>query len=227
MRRVTIAPALVLDEEMYELTRAALWRLAPKVAAGFTWNRFVTRKEWLRIPDVENPQNFDEPWFKAQMTIKSGPPYDDSYRMFRLNLWRSADLRCSGGPEPHSHPWKRFEGHLLTGGYVEDRYEVERPTLLARDPFSPLKLGSVRVEQDVMHQAGQHNTLLWTTFHEVRGVLAPGRTLSLMDCSGPVRREGWGYLDPDTGLYTPNKKSPVQKQFKPMMYALNPHLLRR
>lgn len=47
------------------------------------------------------------------------------------------------------------------------------------------------------------------------------RTLSLMTC-GPSNGKGaWGYLDPDTGLYTPSSTDP---NFKRLLWSLNPHL---
>lgn len=218
MTTITVAPALELDDEMYGRALAALGEYAPDQVENFTWERFTDRTSWFLIPDVEHP---DEPWYKAEFVITpKGPPYDQT---IKLNVWRSADLRRDGAPMPHSHPWEFFTGHVLMGGYEEDRYEVQHADLLATDPHSPWELGSVEVEQDVLHRAGEHNGIAQTTFHEVTRVLEPGRTLSLMDCD-LGRKEGWGYLDPDTGLYTPNKQSPTDPRFKALLLDRNPHL---
>ncbi|HJP81279.1 MAG TPA: hypothetical protein VJ841_02720 [Candidatus Saccharimonadales bacterium] len=217
MTSVTIAQGLTLDEEMFERSLEAVRECVPDRAPTFTWEFFTTRENWLLIPDVEHPE---EPWYKAELVIKQGAPY---LQTNKLNVWRRPDLRRSGAPMPHSHPWRKFTGHLLMGGYKEDRYEVERASVLSEDPFSEADLGGVHVKQDVIHQAGQRNLIDETTFHEVTEVLEPGRTLSLMDC-GPGRKEGWGYLDPETGLYLPNKKSPSDPRFKKLFLDRNPHL---
>jgi hypothetical protein len=215
MTGVRVAPALVLDDEMYELAREALARYAPGEVEGFTWERFVARSSWLLIPDVEHP---DEPWYKAEFVIKNRAPWSQTVK---LNVWRSPDLRRDGAPMPHSHPWP-FTGHVLMGGYQEDRYTVGRPDLLA-DPHSRWDVGLAAVNQGVVHQAGEDNELDLVTFHEVTEVLEPGRTLSLMDC-GIGRKEGWGYLDPGSGLYTPNKQSPSDPRFRALFLDRNPQL---
>lgn len=216
MTTITVAPALELDDEMYELARTALGEYAPDEVENFTWERFVARKSWFLIPDVEHP---DEPWYKAEFVIKHGAPY---LQTVKLNVWRAPDLRRDGAPMPHSHPWP-FTGHVLAGGYREDRYKVERPNRLLVDPHSSWEVGLANVTQGVLHQAGEDNDLDLTTFHEVVEILDPGRTLSLMDCD-LGRKEGWGYLDPDTGLYTPNKQSETDPRFKALLLDRNPHL---
>lgn len=215
MTTVTVATALELDDEMFALALDALGRYAPEQVEGFTWERFVTRENWRRIPDVEHP---DEPFFKAEFLIERNAPYD---RTLKLNVWRSPDLRRDGAPMPHSHPWP-FTSHLLLGGYKEDRYTVERADLLA-DPYSSSNVGLANVAQGVLHRAGAHNLIDLVTFHEVTEILDPGRTLSLMDC-GVGRKEGWGYLDPDSGLYTPHKQSPTDPRFRALLLDRNPHL---
>lgn len=215
MKRITVAPALVLDDEMFELSRVALDQRAPEQVAGFTWERFVARESWVLVPDVEHP---DEPFYKAEFVIKQGAPY---LQTIKLNVWRSPDLRKDGAPMPHSHPWP-FKGHVLLGGYEEDRYLASNDHLLA-EPHSSWSLGQVDQTAGFVHQAGDVNDISLTTFHEVTRILEPGRTLSLMDCGLGIK-EGWGYLNPDTGQYTPNKLSPIDARFKPLLLDRNPHL---
>lgn len=148
MVRVVVAPGLELDEDMYGVAHVALERYVPEKAADFTWERFVARESWRLIPDLEHP---DEPFFKAEFIVKQEPPYTQT---IKLNVWRSADLRRDGAPMPHSHPWP-FVGHVLMGGYEEDRYEVSRPDRLLVDPHSPWRLGSVSLIPRVLHQAVQ------------------------------------------------------------------------
>jgi len=213
---VAVAPGLTLDEEMYETAKAAVSRYVSDKLAEFTWERFVARESWRLIPDLEHPE---EPFFKAEMIIKQEPPYTQT---IKLNVWRSADLRRDGTPMPHSHPWP-FVSHVLMGAYVEDRYEVSQPNRLLVDPHSQWNLGSVNLVSGVIHHAGLRNHMELDTFHEVVEVLEPGRTMSLMDCD-LGRKDGWGYLDPDTGLYVPSKQSPISPGFKALMLERNPHL---
>lgn len=217
MPTVTVAPALKLDDTMFEIAREALGAYAPEKVDAFTWERFVNRRSWRLIPNPEKP---DDPFFKAEMKIKQGPPH---LQTIKLNVWRGPDLRRDGAPMPHSHPWHRFKGHVLLGGYAEDRYTVAHPKQLLVDPHSPWEVGLAGVAQGVVHTAGKHNELDLVTFHEVTEVFEPGRTLSLMDCDRG-RKEGWGYLDPDTGLYTPNKQSATDPRFKALFLERNPHL---
>jgi len=220
MTRITVAPSLVLDDEMFELALAALGQYAPEQVADFTWERFIARESWRLIPDVEHP---DEPFFKAEFNIKNGRPY---HQTVKLNLWRSPDLRRDGAPMPHNHPWP-FTGHVLLGGYREDRYEVQhsRNRILV-DPYQQWEVGGMELTQGVLHEAGQHNGIDLTTFHEVTEILDPGRTLSLMDCD-LGRKDGWGHLE-DGGngdlVYIPNKLGEVDKRFKPLLLDRNPHL---
>src|SRR5687767_5409352 len=157
MTVIKVAPALELDTEMYELAREALSEYAPDKVENFTWERFVTRESWFLIPDVEHP---DEPWYKAEFVIKNEAPWSQTVK---LNVWRSPDLRRDGAPMPHSHPWP-FTGHVLMGGYEEDRYSVEHADLLA-DPYSFSNVGLGNVAQGVLHQAGAHNLIDLVTFH--------------------------------------------------------------
>lgn len=219
MTSILVAPSLVLDDEMYERARAALGEHAPGEVESFTWEHFTARTSWRLIPDVEHP---DEPWFKAEFIVMNRPPWDQTVK---LNVWRSPDLRQDGAPAPHSHPW-HFKSYVLMGGYTEDRYTVEHPELLIAHPHSSWDVGLANIAQGAAHQAGEDNEIDLVTFHEVTKVLEPGRTLSLMDC-GRGRKEGWGYLNPDTGLYTPNKQHPIDPRFKELLLHWNPHLRRR
>jgi hypothetical protein len=220
MKRITVAPGLVLDDEMYELARIALGEEAPEQVASFTRQRFYDRVSWVRVPDVE----FDDlRWYKAEFVIKHGKPY---HQTIKLNLWNSPDLRRDGAPIPHNHPWP-FRGVLLKGGYKEDRYEVElnRNKILV-DPYQKWDVGGMDLTQGVEHVAGDVNDLDLTTFHEVTEIFEPGQTLSLMNCD-LGRKDGWGHLEDDGKgnlVYVPNKLGELDTRFKPRMYALNPHL---
>jgi hypothetical protein len=216
MTGITVAPNLVLDDDMYDLARAALSMHAPDEVEGFTGEQFFARESWVLVPDPEHPE---VPWYKAELVIKNRAPWDQT---LKLNVWWSPDLRKSGEPLPHSHPWP-FTGHVLLGGYTEDRYEVADPGSLLVDPHSFGEVGLANIAQGVEHRAGQGNEIDLVTFHEVTAIHEPGRTISLMNC-GLGRKDGWGYLDPSTGTYTPNKQSPTDPRFKTLLLDRNPHL---
>lgn len=220
MKRVTVAPGLVLDDEMFGRALIALGIYAPDEVTKFTWEQFTSRTRWRLIPDVENPE---VPFFKAELVVKLRPPYEQTVK---LNLWHSADLRRDGAPLPHNHPWA-FASHVLMGGYREDRYAVGiNQDGIFDDPYSKWSVGDTQLTQGVTHEAGNRNEIGLTTFHEVVEVLEPDRTLTLMNC-GPGRKDGWGYLE-DNGngelAYIPNKLSPVDGRFKALLLDRNPHL---
>lgn len=216
MQSITVAPHFALDSDMYELARASLVRFAPEQVERFTWERFITRENWQLIPDVENP---DVPFFKAEFIVKHGAPY---LQTIKLNIWYSPDLRRDGAPAPHSHPWP-FISHVLMGGYQETRYMVQYRNRLIVDPYTSWPLGQVCVEPNIPYQAEGYNNFPLHGFHEVTEVFEPGRTLTLMDCD-LGRKEGWGYLNPDTGLYTPVQQSPIDPRFQALFLDRNPHL---
>lgn len=222
MKQVTVAPGLLLDDEAYELAREALREIAPDQVAAFTKERFLARESWACIPDVEHPDLY---FYKAELTILHGPPYD---RTLKLNYWNEPDLRKDGAPVPHNHPWP-FRGILLRGGYVEDRYEVEHNRdEIHDDPYSKWDIGGMVSTRGVEHVAGDVNDISLTTFHEVTEILEAG-TLSLMRCA-KGRKEGWGHLEDDgkgNFVYVPNKMGEIDKRFKPLFLDRNPHLRKK
>lgn len=220
MKRTVVAEGLVLDEELYGLALEGLQSYVPELVGDFTYERFVDPGKWARIPDVENP---DVPFYKAETILMSGEPY---LQTVKLNYWVGADLRRDGAPMPHNHPWP-FTGHVLSGGYIEDRYRVRRNEVqILQDPFSKWDIATMDLTEGVAHVAGTNNDIPLQTFHEVTEILEPGRTLSLMDCD-LGRKEGWGHLE-DNGrggfVYVPNKQGVVDKRFKDLFFDRNPHL---
>lgn len=222
MKRVTLTPGLTLDSKGFELARAALEKFAPLRAALFTYEQYVDFPNWSLIPDPNHPE---WPFFKAEFKVPAAPGERAHAKTCKLNYWLHADRRATGQPIPHSHPWKEFRGHVLRGGYEEDRYEVSQAHLLRESPREAHDLGVVSVTQGVIHHAGNANRIPVSTFHEVTKILEKG-TLTFMDCDEGVQ-EGWGYLDPDTGLYLPNKKSPIDTVFAEMKRERNKHRLKR
>jgi hypothetical protein len=190
---VEVVPGLVLDGELYETAAAGIATHAPDVAA-LSWETFVRPRSWLLVPDEQGELS------KAEMTVATSVE-----RTVRLNLWFRADLRGGNRPVPHNHPWVRFEAQLLLGGYDEDRYERTDS-------------GAVVAQLGVVHASPAVNAVDHDTFHEVRAVHAPGRTMSLMVC-GRGQRGDWGHLDIDTG--EAHRSQPVVG-FDAMLAALNP-----
>lgn len=194
MRTLEIIPGLTVDDTMFETAADGIARLAPTLGP-LTYADFTDPRTWSNIPDDQGELSKSEKTLTrtAELTL-------------RLNVWYREDLRGSGAPMPHNHPWETFTGNLLMGGYDEDRWTLTDP-------------GNVIENLDVHHGAPAANIVDHRTYHEVRGVHAPGRTMSLMVC-GRGRRGDWGYLDVVTGEH--RKLQPVTN-FDAMYAALNPH----
>jgi hypothetical protein len=193
-RRTLIIPGLQVDEGQFELVAAALGEHAPDVA--LTWERFTDPMAWCLVPDPEGEV------FKAEMLIVQTQP-----RTIKLNIWHAPDLRDNVGPRPHSHPWSKFRGLILAGGYEEDRYTEASGTV---------------TRETRTYEAGDVNTVKHAEYHEVTRILEPGRTLSLMLCDEGVRG-AWGYLDPQTAEFRFNDPAD-HTRFTQLFRVLNPHL---
>ncbi|WP_280361313.1 hypothetical protein [Nocardia wallacei] len=198
MSSVVVAPGLVLDETLYELSAAGVLHYAPDLAP-LTWETFTTPRRWWIIPDT------DCRGYKAELTLHTDPA-----RTIRLNRWYSPDLRGGQQPRPHSHPWP-FDAWILTGGYTEDRYEPTGDQITGEP--------AVRAQLGIEHRAGGHNTVPRSVYHEVTHIHEPGRTLSLMVC-GAGEPAAWGYLDTTTARHTPTAPDP---DFDAKLRHLNPH----
>lgn len=196
---VVIAPGLVLDETLYGVAAEGVLHHTPDLAP-LTWETFTTPRRWWIIPDT------DCLGYKAELTL-----HTDHARTIRLNRWYSPDLRGGQQPRPHSHPWP-FDAWLLSGGYTEDRYELNQAELHQMQP-------SVREQLNVEHRAGDRNPVPRSRYHEVTHIHEPGDTLSLMVC-GPGEPAAWGYLDVSTGQHTPAAPDP---DFDAKLRQLNPH----
>lgn len=203
MEKVVFAEGLTLDHQMFEVTQNAVETYAPEWAHRLTWESFTSRASWRLIPDPQHP---DLPFFKAEYVLLNEPPWT---RTLKINVWKAADLRRDGRPIPHNHPWGSFTSHILMGGYQEHRY------MLRAD-------GGVEMRH-VFHTSGGVNVMPMEVFHEVTDILAPDYTVTFMD-GGPGIKDAWGYLDPDTGAYTPNQLSSIHPDFKRLMRERNPHL---
>lgn len=187
-----ITPQFAVTEEIFEAAAAGIAAHAPDVGS-LKWERFAAPGGWLLIPDDQGELS------KAEMSLLV-----TAERTVRLNVWVRPDLRGGQKPMPHNHPWSSFTGHVLLGGYDEDRYAQDN--------------GGVRSDLGVRHNSPAANTIDHETYHEVTAVHEPGRTVSLMVC-GPGRRGDWGYLNIDTGQV--GREQPVHG-FDRMLNALNP-----
>lgn len=196
MRKTAIIPGLSVDEALYEAAASGLVEHAPEVGP-LTWERWVDPQGWTLVPDEQTLRPY-----KAELTLREHP----AGTLRRINIWFEPDLRGDNAPQPHSHPWP-FTAHVLAGGYDEDRY---------------VRHDDGRVDQvGATHPAGGTNELPRDLFHEVTEIHEPGRTLTLMVATAPGVRGGWGYLSPDTGIYT--AAPPASPAFLSALRALNPH----
>jgi hypothetical protein len=159
--------------------------------APLTREWFTELADWCLVPDDTGAA------YKAEFVLLK-----TRQRTHKINLWFAPDLRGGQLSRPHNHPWD-FRSDVLLGGYDEDRYEAGQ-----------------LVRSVARHQAGAANTIGRRDYHEVTAIHEPGATLTLMSC-GPGARNGWGYLDTDTGLHVPLTPDPA---FSVRFAALNPHL---
>lgn len=189
----TILPGLTVTDEMYQAAHAGITVYASDT--HLTWEKFTTAAAWTLIPDDRGELS------KAEITL-----IRSIERTVRLNIWFRPDLRGGDRPMPHNHPWRAFTGHVLLGGYSENRYRRDES-------------GDVLADLGVTHRAPAANTVHHDTYHEVTEIHEPGHTLSLMVC-GRGQRGDWGYLDTDTGEH--RMLQPVA-DFAAMLAALNPH----
>lgn len=197
-RRTEVVPGLTLDESLFEVAAAGLAAHAAHLPA-LSWEGFTDPTSWWLIPEEDGLLS------KAELTVVKG-----AAETVKLNIWFRGDVRDRGRPMPHNHPWDSFTGHVLSGGYSEDRY--------VRDTGYPR---GVSFTKGVEHVASSGNVVPKALFHEVREIHEPGRTLSLMTCS-TGRRGDWGYLDIDTGGYVANSDYQPVADFTGLLMALNP-----
>lgn len=188
MPTTEIAPGLTVTDEQYVIAADGLTQHAPELRL-LTYDLW-TSSRWTLIPDELTGRAY-----KATLTLDDGP------RNTIVTLWFEPDLRGGAGPQPHNHPMD-FHSRILSGYYVEDRYE--------------LLDGEVKHTPGVEHHVGDVNRIGREEYHEV--VEIGSGTMTLMLC-GPGMSP-WGYLDLDTGETTPNVQSP---RFAELLRELNPH----
>jgi len=135
-------------------------------------------------------------------------------RVVKIHWWHGPDPRR----EPHNHPWEFFRSTILSGGYTETRW------ILNKD--SGTWWSATR-----FYRKGEINEMPRDAFHTVDSVL-PG-TVTKMETGPLVEGGDWGYLVPanpdishtvirngDVGTY--EKEEPDPKFFE-QLCELNPH----
>jgi hypothetical protein len=92
--------------------------------------------------------------------------------------------------ELHAHPWTWAVSMILSGGYVEQRYD---------GPIEGIREGLVRERR---LGPGSINIIRHDTYHRIHLMDGPSWSLFI---AGPrfsaTRGEDWGFLDPRTGEY--------------------------
>lgn len=149
----------------------------------------------IHIPDD------DDGAYKTELVIKRDPATET----LKVLWWHGSDPRTT----PHNHPWKDKDGisfvsEILSGGYTEDRYTVVD--------------GRV-VKETKSYRAGDKNIVPYDSYHYVYDVRKD--TCTWLRTGPAVPGNVWGYLDPETGLYSPYEKDPT---FLGRLQKLNPHL---
>ncbi|WP_157408150.1 hypothetical protein [Actinomadura atramentaria] len=195
-RMTQVLPDLAITDAMFEAAADAVAEHAP-ASPPLTWETMTDPTSWWLIPTP------DAVLSKAELVLHRTPDLT-----VKVNVWHAPDLRGDGKPLPHNHPWREFTGHVVLGGYTEDRY------LLADD-------GQVDVVPHIAHASPTTNTVGKDVFHEVTSILGePGRTVSIMVC-GTGQRGAWGHLDIDTATY--HQVDLNDPEFTRLLAAFNPH----
>jgi hypothetical protein len=200
MHRLEILPEFTLDDEMYNVAAEGISTFAPDLP-DLTWEKFTTPADWLLIPDDRGELS------KAEVELMIGVD-----RTIKLNIWFRPDVRGGAKVIPHNHRWESFTGHVLMGGYDEDRYWRSHIESLSGR-------ADVHADLGITHAGPAANVVEQDTFHEVVGIHEPGRTMSLMVC-GYGEFGNWTHLDIDSGRLM--REQPVAG-FNDMLAALNPH----
>jgi hypothetical protein len=198
MRRVTVKTGLIVSDEQYDRAVLDLKKTAPHVQPP-TWDEFINPTKWFLVP---NPHCEG---YKAELVLVR-----TADETIKINRWMGPDLRAGDTPLPHNHPWYRMDAHILSGSYTDTHFHRQYD-----------KGAVVGVETNVLtHNAGGTNLVLKDGFHEVIDV--DPDTLSIIYC-GPGVKNDWGYIDPETGVYTHNQ-SLNDPHFMDMARYLNPDL---
>jgi hypothetical protein len=202
MSRVTVAPGLVVDDEMYEAAAHIVREHVPHRADRLTWEFFTTRENWLLYPEAKHP---GEPFYKAELIIVDEPPWTE---LVKASVWQRPENRKWA----HGHPWP-FWTHVGLGGLVEDRHRIGPGGVVISD------LGCI-------YEAGSVNYMPRSEFHEVVDILVPGRTLTVV-VSDQGRKSAWGYLDPATGVHMSSELLPIDSATRQLFLERNPHVRQR
>ncbi len=103
----------------------------------------------------------------------------------RPAVWLHHFFRSDADREVHSHPFRWSLSVILSGGYIEHRWDRRRRRMRVRT----LRRGSV-------------NLLRSSSFHRVQLIDGPCWTLFIAGPRvGVVDGEGWGFLDTETDAY--------------------------
>lgn len=135
----------------------------------------------LEKPPLHIPNAAGEP-YKTELVLYRSPD-----QTVKVNFWHLPDDDRS----PHNHPW-RFVSEILHGGYEEKRFWVED--------------GVVKSEE-CAYSRGDTNVVDTNIFHLVTKV-EPG-TVTRMTCGKASDGNEWGYLDVNSGTYTPAEPDPT------------------
>lgn len=196
--RHRLSPFLTVTDEQYDAVVAGLAAARPDLT--LLRARFLDPGSWTVIPDDEGRPS------KAELFVSRATRPQDGHVI--VNLWMAPDIRDTDQPKPHSHPADFASTIVYVPGPTRLGYTERRYRRVNADVWS----------QEHSYGHGEVNDFPLDQFHEVIDV-APG-TVALMRWGPIVQARRWGYLDPNTGTFTPTTPDPV---FQKHLEALNPH----
>jgi hypothetical protein len=166
-----------------------LWDIAEKAPIGSFLIGPVLDPYLLRVYVSPRTPQFKWLWEKLRWYSSDIGEFDASIVQGVPHLYLHHFFRGDSDKEVHNHPWGFSMSLILTGGYVEERWDAELKKMRTRT-YYPGDLNVIRAAD--FHRVTLRDSArgCWTLFLSHQRV---------EEKSG----EDWGFLDTDTGKYTP------------------------
>jgi hypothetical protein len=182
VRKHRKANANFVERKLWDVAESA--PLGGSLPGGSELNPYL-----LRVYVSPRDPQFKWLWLKLTRFARDLGDYDPSLFQGVPHLYLHYFFRGDDDVEVHNHPWLFSVSLILTGGYVEERWEPATKTIRTRHCYP-----------------GDINVIRSSDFHRVT-LKAPDRgcwTLFLSSNRvGEKNGHEWGFLDTKTEKYTP------------------------
>lgn len=170
-----------LERKLWDIAEAA--PLGGGLPGGTEDNPYL-----LRVYVSPRDRQFRWLW-KALSLYSDVGEYDPKVFQGLPHLYLHHFFRGDDDVEVHNHPWRFSMSLILTGGYVEERWDPVTKTIKTKD-FRPGAINVLRRED--FHRVTLHDAQrgCWTLFMS-------------SDRAEEKNGHDWGFLDTKTEVYTP------------------------